>query len=327
MEAVAGYAAPDSEAAALAAGAGLYDRSHVGRLELVGADRQRFLHGLVSCDVKALAPGQGAYGFFTTAQGKVLADVTVLAFADRLWLELPAGLGATITGHLEKYLIADRVELLPLADMLPLTLLGPRAEEVLAAETAVPAELYLHQRAAVGGIEVELVRNEIAGLPAFTLWTSASVATLLLEDLRGRPGVTLVGGEAVERARVLAGVPAFGREFGAEHFPQETGCEELAVSYTKGCYLGQEVIARIHYRGKANHLMRRLWLDAATAAAEGAALLLDGQAVGRLGPVVRLADGRCTALAVVHRRAGEPGARLAVEGGGEAELAELGPVG
>ena len=120
------------EMGALREGCGLVDRSWIGRLELRGADRQRLLNGLVTCDAKRLAPGDGAYGFFTGPQGKILADVAVLAFADRLWLELPAGRGEAIAAHLGKYVLADRVEVGPLEDMLPITLVVPRAEAVLA---------------------------------------------------------------------------------------------------------------------------------------------------------------------------------------------------
>lgn len=328
VEVVMDYGEPEREAAAVASGVALVDRSYQGRLEILGADRQRFLHGLVSCDVKGLAPGSGAYGFFPTGQGKIQADVVVLALEDRLWLELPPGLGAAISAHLAKFVIADRVEVLPLADMLPLTLVGPGAEALLADAVELPpgdelpTERFGHSRAMVRGIEVALVRHELAGRPAFTLWTSASVAPALLDELRASAGVVPAGYGAVERVRVLAGVPAFGRDFGPENFPQETGLEEQAVSYTKGCYLGQEIIARIHYRGKANHVARRL-VFTGEPPARGAALLHEGQEVGKVGSVARGWDGEAVGIAVLHRRGAEPGTRLAIDGGGEAEVREL----
>ncbi len=98
----ASYGDPVAEHGALVCGVGLVDLSWKDRLELTGADRARFLHGLVSCEVKGLAPGQGAYGFVTSHQGRILADVVVLAFEDRIWLELPPGRGAEIAAHLGK---------------------------------------------------------------------------------------------------------------------------------------------------------------------------------------------------------------------------------
>jgi folate-binding protein YgfZ len=308
----------------MAEAAALVDRSFVGRLELLGADRHRFLHGLVTCEVKGLSPGQGGYGFFPNAQGKILADAVVLVLPDRLWLELPPGHGKLISEHLGRYLIADRVEVLPLADMLPLSLVGPQAEAVLAAHAELPAGRFAHRRAMVLGIEVCLARGPVAGQPAFTLWASASVAEPLVEELLGLPGIVPAGFEALEGARIEAGRPAFGTDFGTDHFPQETGLEELAVSYAKGCYLGQEVIARIHYRGKANRAARRLVFDGPPPAA-GSRLLVDGEEVGRVGSAAAAAEGsgRALGIAVVHRKAYEPGTRLAVEGGGWARVEEL----
>ncbi len=324
QQVVAGYGELGREAEALSSGAGLYDRSWIGRLELTGKDRQRFLHGLVSCDVKALEPGEGAYGFFTSQQGKILADVTVLSLPDRLWLALPAGQGEGISAHLKKFLIADRVEVLPLADMLPLTLLGPQAEATLTHLAELPAPPRGNLRAMVLGIEVAIERSALAGQPGFTLWVSASVAPPLVEELLALPGVLAVGRDAVEQVRVEAGVPAFGQDFGSDHFPQESGLEAQAVSYTKGCYLGQEVIARIHYRGKANRGVRRLLFDRTGAPPAGTRLLFEEQEVGAVGSaVVPLAGGNAVGIAVLHRKAYEPGMVLAVEGYGSAEVSLL----
>jgi folate-binding protein YgfZ len=322
---VADYGRSEQEYQAITRGTALVDLSPAGRLELLGADRQRFLNGLATCDVKGLGAGQGAYGFFTNAQGKILADAVILALADRLWLRVPPGRGRALSEHLRKYLIADRVEVLPLADMLPLSLVGPGAEGLMAAHAELPAKAYDHSRAEIAGIEVCLVREPVGGQPAFTLWASASVAAGLAESLLGLSGVSPAGLEPLERARVEAGWPAFGADFGADHFPQETGLEERAVSYTKGCYLGQEVIARIHYRGKANRAARRLLFDGAEPPPRGCRLLFDGEEVGRAGSAAVDAAGRALGIAVLHRKAYEPGTRLALEGGGEAVVAELEP--
>ena len=329
VEAVADYGRREEERRAIRQGVALVDRSFVGRLELLGADRHRFLNGLVTCDVKGLSPGRGAYGFFPGVQGKILADALVLALPDRLWLELPPGHGKAIADHLGKYLIADRVEVVPLADMLPLSLVGPGAEAVLAAHAELPAGRFDHLRAMVLGVEVCLVRGPVAGRPGFTLWASASVAGSLAQELLALPGVLPAGFDALERARVEAGWPAFGADFGPDHFPQESGLEELAVSYTKGCYLGQEVIARIHYRGKANRAARRLLFEGDEPPPRGSRLLANGEEVGVLGSAAAAPEGSSQALgiAVIHRKANEPGTRLEVEGDGSAQVEELPPPG
>lgn len=342
------------EVPALREGSGLLDLSPADRLEVLGADRQRFVNAYASCEVKALAPGETAYGFFTSPQGKILADVTVLAHEDRMWLELPPGRGEAVAEHLRRYVLADRVELLPLNDMLPLALVGPRAPELLAkaaggalpegirqagrhapellakAAGAVPegsGRSGRHARVSVLGTEVTVERRQVPGGDAWLLWVSASIAGSLWEGLLAagaEGGLVPVGYEALEIVRVEEGVLRFGRDFGPESFPQETGLEERAVSYTKGCYLGQEVVARIHYRGGVQKAPRGLLFEEGGTPRPGAKLALDGREVGTVTTVVDSpALGRPAGLAILHRRGAEPGQKLDVEGGGTAEVREL----
>ncbi|HYX24960.1 MAG TPA: glycine cleavage T C-terminal barrel domain-containing protein [Thermoanaerobaculia bacterium] len=318
------YGPAAGEVRAVREGCGLADRSWTGRLEVLGADRHRFLNAYVTCDVKGLGPGEGTYGFFTNPKGGILSDVVVLVHEDRLWLQLPPGQDVAMAAHLRKYVLADRVEVRPLEDMLPLTLLGPRAAEVLGTEPpAAPAGDWRHVRATVHGTEVALQRAGRLGAEAYTLWVSASIATHLAERLLEVPGVVPIGFEALEVLRAEAGIARFGRDFGPENFPQETGAEEAAVSYTKGCYLGQEVVARIHYRGGVQKVLRGL--DFAGPAPEpGTPLLHDGRESGIATTVVdSVALGRPLGLAILHKRAAEPGTRLDLPGGGVAEVREV----
>ncbi|HEX3529798.1 MAG TPA: hypothetical protein VH988_22285 [Thermoanaerobaculia bacterium] len=306
---------------ALTTGCALFDRSSTGgpgRLEMLGADRQRFLNAYVTCDVKPLAAGDGAYGFLTSAQGRILSDLVVLVHPDRLWLEVGPGLDEEIAGHLRKYVIVDRVEIRPLGDMLPLTLIGPRAAEILgSAVEAIPQGEWKHARVKVDGTEVTLQRTGRLGAPAFTLWVSASIAPHLEAGLLARDGVRRVGPEALEVLRVEAGIPRFGQDFGPDNFPQETG-DESAVSYTKGCYLGQEVVARIHYRGGVQKALRRLELDGPVQ--PGSGLSFEGREVGAATSVARSLEGTTIGLGIIHKRAAEPGTRLEVAGGGTATV-------
>jgi len=304
---------------ALRHGCGLADRSAGGRLALLGADRQRFLNGQVTCDVKVLAPGEGAYGFFTSHQGKILADVAVLILEDRLWLELPPGRAEEIAAHLRKYVIVDRVEVLPLDDYRVLTLAGPRAAEVLhnlAPDLPGPPELpehpWSHSPFAELGGGVRLVRQAGLGVIAWSLWTPAELTEELTTRLLAVPGVRPVGPRALELVRTEAGIPLYGRDFGGDNFPQESGLEEQAVSYTKGCYLGQEVVARIHYRGGVHKGLAGLVFPAGLPPA-GAKLLLEEKEVGTVTTAVESpALGRVIGLAILNHRAAEPGTRLTV---------------
>jgi folate-binding protein YgfZ len=308
---------------ALREGCGLADLSEMGRLEILGADRLRFLNAYVTCDVKGLAPGEGAYGFFTSPQGRILSDVVVLPHEDRLWLRVAAGQEETIANHLKKYILADRVEVRRLDDMLPLCLVGPRATEALGEAELPPPGEWRHLRSMVHGTEVELQRAGRLGAEAWTLWVSASIAGPLSEHLLEIPGVEPVSSEALEILRVEAGIPRFGRDYGPENFPQETGAEE-AVSYTKGCYLGQEVVARIHYRGGVQKTLRGLAFEEGSAPRPGTPLLFEGREAGTATTVVdSIALGRPVGLAILHRRAAEPGTRLDLPEGGTAEVREL----
>jgi folate-binding protein YgfZ len=335
MSTTSSHGSLSAEYQALRHGRALIDRSGVDRMEMLGADRLRFLNAYVTCDVKGLAAGQGAYGFFTSAQGRILADVAVLAHADRLWLELPPGQRAAIAEHLRKFLIADRVEMRPLDEMLPLTLAGPGAAAVLAevAPGLQPAAApWSHARAEICGTEVTVQRTERLGVPALTLWVSASVAGPLREELLEQAGggdgrLLPVGLEALEAVRTEAGLARFGHDFGPQNFPQETGVEG-AVSYTKGCYLGQEVVARIHYRGGVQKALCGLAFDGDAVPAPGTALLYEGREAGAIGTAVHSpALGRPIGLAILHRRATAPGSRLALAGGGGAEVRSLPMVG
>jgi len=330
---------------ALRRGCGLatrYAADGADTMEMLGPDRHRFLNAYVTCEVKGLAAGQGTYGFFTSAQGRILADVVVTAHADRFWLELPPGRQEAIAEHLRKYLIADRVEMRPLGEVLPLTLAGPGAAPALAGlsglaeiNSGFELERWAHCRAIVGGTEVTVQRTERLGVPALTLWVPAARVEPLRELLLTGPGgpggdgggervrPVPVGREALEVVRTESGLPRFGQDFGPQNFPQETGAAE-AVSFTKGCYLGQEVVARIHYRGGVQKALCGLVFDGPAVPAPGTALLFEGREAGTLGTAVHsLALELPIGLAILHRRAAAPGSRLELAGGGGAEVRAL----
>jgi tRNA-modifying protein YgfZ len=313
---------PSLENRALREACAVVDRSSsAGRIELTGADRQRFANAYLTCEVKALAPGDGAYGFLTSAQGRILSDAIVLALEDCLWMEVGPGQEGPITDHLKKYILADRVEIRPLADMVPVSLVGPGAAAVLGAD--LPGEAWAHTHHLVQGIDVRLQRGGPSVPWDDTLWVAAAEAPRLIESLAALDGVRRVGFDALEALRVERGIPRFGHDYGPESFPQETGLEE-AVSYTKGCYLGQEVVARIHYRGGVQKVLRGLIFAGESAPAPGTALLADGREAGTVGSVARSPGlNRIVGLSILHRRAAAPGTRLEVAGGGTAEVREL----
>ena len=318
------YGPIGDEHRALVEGRALAWHGWADALELTGADRRRFLHGYVTCDVQGLDDGASVYGFLTSHQGRVLADAVVLAAPDRLLLALPAGSAERVAAHLGRYVISDRVEIRPRPDLAAVTLLGAPAERAVGADALSPGEGSCAEETLLE-LPVLADRRRVWGLPALTLWVDAGRADELFRRLLaagGGAGLVPVGLAALETRRVELGVPRFGRDFGADAFPQETGLEERAVSYTKGCYLGQEVIARIHYRGQANRLMRGLLLEG-EAPPDGTEVSLEGRGLGTLSSAVESPVlGRPIALAMLHRRGAEPGTRVQLPVG-EAVVAAL----
>lgn len=318
--------APEIEAAYRAARGAclLVGPQELALIELRGEDRRRFLNGLVTCDVGALSSSAGAYGFFTDRQGKILADAVVLALEDRLWIEVPASELAAIAAHLESYVIADRVEVRPAAGWRQVRLLGPAAEAVIG-EAAPAGSPWSHREVSLGGARGRAVRLGRAGAPGIAVWALEDDARHLAGAIEAGAGDVALERGAVathEILRVESGIARFGQDFGRQHFPQETGAEEEAVSYTKGCYLGQEIVARIHYRGQAQHAMRGLRFSAALPAL-GTSLEFEGREVGRVtSAVLSPRRGGPIGLACLHRRGAEPGTRLACAGQ-QAQVREL----
>ncbi len=328
VEAAADYGDQNAEGEALRAACGLIDRSWTSGLEMLGEDRTRFLNGYVTCEVKGLEPGAGAYGLVTSVKGRVLADPVVLALDDRLWLELPPDRTQEISQHLGKYAIFDRVEIRPLDGWVPLSLIGPRSAEALGA-AGVPEAAWSHRAAEVASTEVRIVREpafEVRGreVPAWTIWVPAGSAESCFQELiaNGAGDLVPVGHRAFDGLRIEAGRALYGLDFGGENFPQETGLEEQTVSYDKGCYLGQEVVARIHYRGGVNRHLRGLIFDSGAADPVGKAVLAGGREAGTVTSVTASADGTRIGLAILHQRA-EPGAGVEIADAGTARVVEL----
>lgn len=323
------YGEVAGEHRSLVEGRAFAERAWVELLELRGADRRRFLHGLITCDVQGLPAGRSAFGFITSVQGRVLAEAVVLVREQSLLLELPAGTGTAVASHLAKYVITEDVQVEPRPDLVPVTLFGAEAQLEVGAAGMAPGD-WAVAPAVLFEIPVLADRRPVWGMSSLTLWVGAADAPAFFQRLleAGRcVGLQPVGLAALELRRVELGVPRFGRDFGADHFPQETGLGELAVSYTKGCYLGQEVIARIHYRGQVNRVLRGVHLasDALRGAAlpDGTELQLEARPLGVLSSAVASPLAGPIALAILHRRGADPGTRVEVAGRGAAEVVAL----
>ena len=280
--------------------AGLVDRSERAKFLVRGSEAADFLQGQVSNDVEALEPGSGCYATVLSHKGKLRTDLRVLRGDDWFWLDTEP-IGHAVLAHmLRTYSLGRDVQFEDQTESRALlSLIGPAARERL---DAAPPEA-----------ENSFVTGE-HGL---------YVATLLGVDVVCEPGTALgvepVSEEAAECVRIEAGRPRLGFDMDAETMPQEAGINDRAVSFTKGCYVGQETVARLHYRGKPNRHLRGLRLS--EPAQRGAEVTLGDKVVGRLGSTCVSPRLGPIALALIRREA-EPGATVNV-GGAPAEVAVL----
>jgi tRNA-modifying protein YgfZ len=311
---------------ALSERCGLVDRSERGKLALTGSGAVEFLNGQVTNELADLRPGEGRYAAFLTHKGKMLGDLRILATGDDAHEE--PGQDAH-DGPGELLLDTERVALQALFDMIRrfkvgydvemhkrtlerslFSLIGPDSRKVAAAAASIEA-------GALPSAEHAHTPARIAGHPARLIATGASGMDLLcnaedhdeVRDALRQAGAQPVSEQAAEIVRVERGRPRYGLDMDDTTIPQEAGLNERAVNFTKGCYVGQETVARLHYRGKPNRHLRALRLSAC--ASPGDELRLGERTVGRLSSVALSPALGPIALALVRREA-EPGAMVSV---------------
>jgi folate-binding protein YgfZ len=282
--------------------AGAVERTR-GKLLLRGAEAADFLQGQVTNDVEGLAPGTGCYALLLNHKGKVRVDMRVLRGPDWIWIDTPKG-GLPVLDHMIRtYGIGRDIGAEDVTEERTIvSVLGPRARDAIGVD--VPEEEHAFVEA--GGV--------------------LHVATDLGVDViapagHQLDGVEPVSAEAAECLRIEAGRPRLGIDFDSDTIPQEAGLNERGVSFGKGCYVGQETVARLHYKGKPNRHLRGLRLSGP--AARGEELRLGERVVGAIGSAAESPVHGPIALALVRREA-EPGATVDVGAEGiTAEVVEL----
>lgn len=288
-------------------------------LRVTGSDAARWLNGMVTNSVQALQPGEGAYSFLLNAQGRILGDCTV--YREPQPPEPAAFLVATdssqleaIQKHLEHFIIMDDVELAPvLTEDESLILLGPEAPRVLAAAgLPAPAPLRLAQADSPQGA-VEILTPHTPGLPRFELRSCIGELLALRAALLGA-GATEVSPAALATACVLEATPLYGRDITEKYLPQETS-QQHALHFSKGCYLGQEIVERIRSRGQVHRLLTPLTLTGELPSVLPAPLEADGKPVGEITSAALLPDGSLPALGYVRREALDTRQALTYPGG------------
>ncbi len=310
---------PAAEYVAVRKGTGLIDRRDWGVVEVTGRDRATFLHALLSNEIKALAPGQGCAATLLDVHGKVQVVLFVWVLDDRILLVTPPSMAPKVVEALDHYLFSEKVSLQDATEETALLLLaGPGAlatVERLAA--ARPADApWSHVAATIDGTPVRLVTGG-AETGEREVWIVAAVGEAgRLWDRLVAAGARPVGLTALESLRIEAGTPRFGHDVDETVLLPEIPSASL-LSYTKGCYPGQEVVVRIRDRGHVNRLLIGVVLDGDAVPERGAAVL-DGEAeIGRVTSATRsFGLGRPVALAFVRRQHAEPGTAVTVRAGG-----------
>ena len=317
------FEAPAEEHRIVREAAGVLDRSERGKLALTGDDAAEFLNGQVSNEVEALAVGEGRYATLLTPKGRMLADLRILrppSPFDGLWLDTERVALQALFDALRSHLIGYAAELHKHTLQYGLlSVIGPAARSVVESAfggVVVGDDEGSNTAARVGDADVLVVATDL-GVDVF----SAAEAVETLRGALQSAGAVPVSEAAAECLRVESGRPRFGLDIDATTMPQEAGIHERAVSYTKGCYVGQETVARLYWKGKPNRHLRTLRLSAA--APPGSDLRRGDDVVGTLGSVAIVPELGPVALALVRREVTDADTLAVGTGEVTARVAEL----
>ena len=310
------YSDAVAEYAAVTSGAAIFDASGNGRLKATGADALDLLNRLSTNEVIDLQPGQGAPTILTTDRGRILDLITVLKTGAHALLLTSPGAQQSVVEWLDKYTI---MEDLTVEDVSGATAMvgvwGPGARATLEAAAGFSlAELPLYSsvETLVGGETALLVSAQLPAWPGYHVICSADAAPGIWRAVT-KAGALPIGEEAYEASRVDAGVPALGREMGDDYNPLEAGLIGC-IDFAKGCYIGQEVIARLDTYHKVQKYLVKLAFDPGVSVNQGTTLVQEGRVVGRVtSSAIIPTNGETVALAYVRAKNAVPGAALDLE--------------
>jgi folate-binding protein YgfZ len=317
--------APEAETGALLFGAAVHDLGWLRRIAVRGEDRFRWLSGMVTNAVETLPDASGAYNLVLNAQGRIQGDCCVWRNGDSLEIETTAEQAEALLAHFDRFIIMDDVELTPVDGESALGISGPEAAKVL--ETlglAVPAEGLSSATGLVDGLPVRIFRSYGTVVPHFAVWTAVDAIPALWRAILAA-GASVAGADSLEKLRIAEGIPVYGIDIQSRDLAQETS-QLRALSFIKGCYLGQEIVERIRSRGQVHRHLRALELsldDPQQLPVVGTELRIAGAAegakiAGTLTSVATLQPGgnrRIFAIGMIRAEAEVGGQTLAFHGG------------
>jgi tRNA-modifying protein YgfZ len=306
----------DYQAARLSAAG--FDLSDTVHLRLTGRDQAKFLNNFCTNDIRALGTGDGCEAFVTNVQGKVLAHIFVYASADSLWVVSVPGSAESLISHLSRYQISEDVSFADLtAEFDTLAVVGPQAPDIVSLEFPQAANLASPRMVDMTfeDTNIQIRRNDFLRLPCLVLVVPKRATHRLKSVLRGA-GVRPAGEPAFEALRIEAGFPRYGVDITDSNLAQEVGRTSRAISFAKGCYLGQEPIARIDALGHVNQQLRGIRMLSGPLPPAGSEVVLIGDEPRPIGRVtssaISYADDRPVALAYIRRGFELPGQAVGV---------------
>jgi len=295
-----------SEYSALHNGALVFDRSDRFRIRISGGKAAELVTGMVTNDVGSLQAGEGQYAAALSAKGKIVADLRIFAMGDSLLIDTSPEAAENWRAMVRKYINPRAAPYHDLsAEVSNLGLFGPSARKILVQfglDEKAAAAPYAHVPVTIGVTEVTVARVPEMDLDGYDLFVPVAAMPLVRETLHAA-GALAGSAETWEIARIESGRPRWGVDMDENTLPQEANFDELgAISYTKGCYIGQETVARIHFRGHVNRLLRRLRFVARPSPPRGTELLNDeGKSVGDVRSVALSPRFGGVAIGMVRR--------------------------
>jgi aminomethyltransferase len=319
LSAPAGGASPDfakvrDEFRALTSTCGVYDLSTRAKLEITGNDRIRWLNGMVTNNIRDLAPGYGIYSFLLNPQGHILGDFLSYNRGDRILVDTDQSQVEKILATFDHYIIMDDVEVTNLSDKrTSVGIAGPNSADVLKAAGFRIGELKPLQSEDIAWKQTRasVVRGEQEQYPSYEIWIAPEQASEVITALQS--AATPVSREALELYRIAVGIPRYGQDIRERDLPQET--EQLrALNFNKGCYVGQEIVERIRSRGNVHRKFTGFRI-AGSPPAPGTKIQAQGKDVGEVtsSAVIPAAAGdRTVALGYIRREVGIPGKEIQI---------------
>ena len=307
-----------AEYPALRQGAGLLDLSFRGKLRLAGPDRAAFLHNMLTNDILALRPGHGCHAAKLTVQGKMQAALHVLCLEDALLGDVEPGPADELRAALLRHLVMENAKLEDVTERWALFAVqgsqSPSALARLGVRVETLREELQHTEASIAGTPLRVVRSDHCGEGGFDVWVPAQDAPSLWRKMLAVGDLHPVGLQALDARRIEAGIPWHGSEITPDYLPLEVGLEAGWISYSKGCYLGQETLSRLHHLGHVNRYLRGLLPEAGEVPRSGTPLWGGDKRVGTVtSATLSPSLGVPVALGYVHRDFASPGTPLELE--------------